>query len=236
MEAAVCKQVTTVKFWDTYAKWYKLWIEHTHYHERIVDVLMTMIQPNWKALDIGAGNGILSIPLYTRGCKVTAREPSINMRSLLYAQAFKHRIEGLTIDERIWEAVPCHQYSDYDLIIACNTLHLTQIGFEEALAKVFRAGPKNVFIVSEPNSPNIWVKRFHDDYRLLFTKSYEEENSYAYHHLNEMLEHWTFIKGRTPQPDEISDLKKRIVVQEGHLWIKNISRVMMCWWKRDGRK
>lgn len=60
--------------------------------------------------------------------------------------------------------------------------------------------------------------------------------SYAYHHLNEMVEHWTFIKGRTPQSDEISDLEKRIILQEGHLWIKNTSRIMMCWWKRDGQK
>jgi len=235
MDTAARKQVATVKFWDGYARWYKLWMEHTQYHERIIKVLMAMTGPGWKVLDIGAGNGILSIPLSSRGCKVTALEPSSGMRNLLHEEAFKNKINGLTVDERIWEEVQYYEFLDYDLIIACNTLHLTQIGFEQALAKVFRARPQNVFMVSEPN-PNVWVKRFYDDYTLLFTKSYEEENSYAYHHLNEMLEHWAFIKGRTPQPDEISDLKKRIVVQKGHLWIKNISRVMMCWWKRDGQK
>jgi len=232
MEAAVRKQVATVRFWDSYARWYKLWVEHTQYHQRIIEVLLAMSEPGWRVLDIGAGNGILSIPLYTRGCKVTALEPSFEMRNLLFEETFKGRINGLTVDERIWEEVPCYEFLDYDLIVACNTLHLTQIGFEEALAKVFRARAKNVFLVLEPSSANIWVNRFYGDYRVLFTKSYETDNPYAYHHLNEMLEHWTFIKGRTPQPDEISDLKNRIVVQEGHLWIKNISRVMMCWWER----
>jgi SAM-dependent methyltransferase len=236
MEAAVCKQVTTVKFWDTYAKWYKLWIEHTHYHKRIVDVLMTITRPTWNVLDIGAGNGILSIPLYIRGCKVTALEPSFGMRNLLYEEAFKWGINGLTVDERIWEEVHSYEFLNYDLIIACNTLHLTQIGFEEALAKIFRTRPRNVFLITELRPPEIRVKWQYGDYTMIFTKSYETDNSYAYHHLNEMIEHWTFIKGRTPQPDEISDLKQRIIVQDGHLWIKSKSRIMMCWWKRERRE
>jgi ubiquinone/menaquinone biosynthesis C-methylase UbiE len=236
MDSATCKRIASVKFWDSYARWYKLWIEHTHYHERIIEVLLAMTGPGWKVLDIGAGNGILSIPLYARGCEVTALEPSVGMRNLLCEEVFKKRIEGVTVDERVWEEVPCYEFSDYDLIIACNTLHLTQIGFEEALAKVFRAGAKNVFLVLDLGSPHICVKGFYGDYAVLFTKSYETDNSYAYHHLNEMVEHWTFIKGRTPQPDEISDLRKGIIFQEGHLWVKNTSRIMMCWWKKDEQK
>jgi len=232
MEAAVCKQVATVKFWDGYAKWYKLWIEHTHYHERIIEVLMTMTKPGWRVLDIGAGNGILSIPLYARGCEVTALEPSAGMRNLLYEEAFKNRIDGLTVDERIWEEAHCYEFLDYDLIIACNTLHLTQIGFEKAMVKVFRARPRNVFLISESAPPELQAKWQYGDYTMAFAKSYEAENSYAYHHLNEMLEHWTFMKGRTPQPNYITDLKKRIIVQESHLWIKSTSRIMMCWWKK----
>ena len=232
MEAAVCKQAATVKFWDGYARWYKLWMEHTQYHHRIIEVLLAMSEPGWRVLDIGAGNGVLSLPLYRRGCKVTALEPSVGMRNLLYETASENRINGLTVDERIWEETPCCEFLDYDLIIACNTLHLTQIGFEEALAKVFRARAKNVFLILEPDSPNICVKRFYGDYTVVFTKSYETDNSYAYHHLNEMIEHWIFKKGRNLHFDEIRDLKKKILLQDGHLWIKDTTKVMMCWWKK----
>jgi len=232
MEAAVCKRVATVRFWDGYARWYKLWMEHTQYHQRIIEVLLAMTERGWRVLDIGAGNGILSIPLYVRGCEVTALEPSIGMRNLLYEEAFKKRIDGLAVDERIWEEAPCYEFLDYDLILACNTLHLTQIGFEEALEKVFRARPENFFLISEVGPPDIRVKWQYGNYTMIFTKSYEVDSSYAYHHLNEMVQHWTFKKGRMLQPDEIRALKEKIILQDGHLWMKDTAQVMMCWWKK----
>lgn len=236
MQQAICKQIFTGHFWDDYARWYKLWMEHTQYHQRIIEVLLTMSEPGWRVLDIGAGNGILSFPLSRRGCEVTALEPSLAMRNLLYEEASKNRIEGLSVDERIWEEVPCDEFPNYDLIIACNTLHLTQIGLEGALAKIFRTRPINVFLITELGHADIRVKWRYGHNTLVFKKFCEVDSSFAYHHLNELVEHWTFKRGCKLQPGEIRALKERIVLQGSHLWIKETAQVMICCWKRDGRR
>jgi ribosomal silencing factor RsfS len=54
---------------------------------------------------------------------------------------------------------------------------------------------------------------------MVFKKHYETGSSFAYHHPNEMIEHWTFKKGRTLQSEEVTELKRRIVIEDGHLWI-----------------
>lgn len=233
MEKAICKRVSTVKFWDGYAKWYKFWMEHTHYHERITEVLMAMTRPNWRVLDIGAGNGVLSFPLYAKGCDVMALEPSIGMRNLLYEEAFKRGLEWVAVDERLWEEVPCYEYLDYDLIMGCNTLHLTQVGFEAALEKIFKARPRNVLLITEQGPPGMKVRWNYGNYAMVFTKCYETDSSFAYHHTNEILEHGTFKKGRKLHPDEIADIKRRIVLADSHLWIKDTARVAMYWWTKS---
>lgn len=48
MEKNICKRAATIQFWDGYAKWYKLWIEHNNYHDRIIEVLTTMVEPGVK--------------------------------------------------------------------------------------------------------------------------------------------------------------------------------------------
>jgi len=233
MEKTICKRMATVKFWDSYAKWYKLWMEHNNYHDRIIDVLTTMVEPGWKILDIGAGNGVLSLPLCAIGCDITAIEPSTGMRNLLYEDAFSRGIDWINVDERRWEDIPNFELNDYDLIMACNSLHLTGIGFKQALEKIFHAKPKNVFVITELGTPEIKVKWQYNDYTMLFTKCYETESSLAYHTIDEMEEYWSFIKGRQLNKFEVEGIKSRIVFEREHIWLKDTAYVGMYWWQKN---
>jgi len=155
------------------------------------------------------------------------------MRNLLYEGAFNRGIDRITVDERKWEDVPCFELRNYDLAIACNSLHLTEMGFGKAVEKIFRMNPKNVFVITELGPPEIKVKWQYGNHTMLFTKCYEAVSSFAYHHINEVFEHWTFKRSRPLYPDEERDIKSMLTIEDGHLWIKDTAYVGIYWWERS---
>lgn len=226
----VIQRVATVAFWDGYARWYKLWLEHNCYHERISTILTTMVEPGWKVLDIGSGNGVLSMPLCAMGCEVTALEPATGIRRLLHEEAIKREVDWIKVDERKWEDVPYGDYQGYNLIMACNSLHLTGLGFEHALQKIFLRNPKRVFVITELN-PGLDLKETYDGYSLRFTQIYETESPFAYHHMDEVLDHWTFKKGSKLSARELFDISMQLSIYNNHLRIRDTVTVGMFWWE-----
>jgi hypothetical protein len=132
------------------------------------------------------------------GCEVTALEPSTGMRNLLFEEAMQRGIDWIAIDEARWEDIPSFRFAEHDLVMACNSLHLTGHGFEESLAKAFRTGARNVFVVTE-RLLEIILPWTHGDYSMLFAKSCETESSFAYHQMTEVLEHHAYKKGGISQ-------------------------------------
>jgi len=220
-----------VQFWDGYAKWYKLWLEHNCYHDRISDVLTNTVEPGWKILDIGSGNGALSMPLCAMGCEVTALEPATETRRLLHEEAIKKKVKGINVDDRKWEDVSSYDYRGFDLIMACNSLHLTGFGFEHALQEIFLRNPKRVFIITELN-PGVDLKETYGGYSMRIAQNYVTESSFAYHDIDEVLDHWTFKKGSKLSTQELRGIMKQLTVSDNHLWIKDSVNVSMFWWER----
>ena len=207
-------------------------MEHNNYHDRILDVLLSRAEPGWKVLDVGGGNGVLSMPLFTIGCDVTVLEPSIGMRNLIYEEAFKRGIDLLKVDERRWEEVTLRDYNNFDLIIACNSLHLTDAGFDHALQRIFRLNPKQAFVISEFHGgmENKWEC---GDYTNILAHYYETESTFSYHSLEEVAEHWTYKKGGILSSLEFSEIKKQLSIHDSHFCIKDTAMVGMFWWERN---
>lgn len=120
---------------------------------------------------------------------------------------------------------------DYDLIMACNSLHLTEIGFKLSLEKIFHAKPKNVFVITEIGPPEIKVKWQYGEYTMLFAKSYETECSFAYHTIEDITDYWSFIKDRRLKEFEVEGIKSKVVFERDHMWLKDTAHVGMYWWE-----
>lgn len=230
MEKQIWKRATTPAFWQGYSRWYRQWMAHSRYHERIARTLTTLAKPSWRVLDIGAGNGVLSGPLAHMGCEVTALEPSSAMRNLLREEMRKDSSHSVKIDGRPWEAVSCEMFRDYDLVLACNSLHLTRIGFGPALSKVFATQPKRVVVVTELFSPEIRIPLRRGDYFMQYARIEKTGSAFAYHSVHEAFEHWAANNGRRPDTWERDDIAQKLVKREDHLWLDDSALVgLFCW-------
>jgi SAM-dependent methyltransferase len=227
------ERIATIEYWDENARWYDLWFRHNNYHQKIIEVLTGLARPGWRVLDIGGGGGVLSLPLAEGGCNVTIIEPSRGMRNLL-----RHSMEGknargcVALDHRTWEETDHREFSGFDLILACNSLHLTGIGFEDALKKVFLARPKRAMIVTETVIPDMNLRPPPGNYNLSLFRSFETESSYVYHSMEEACEHRAFRVGRPPNDKEKADLRSDLSYTHGHFRLTDKAIVHIYWWDR----
>lgn len=226
----------SVSFWDRYAPWYDLWIRHNSFHKPIIELLYKLVEPNWTVLDIGAGNGVLSIPLHQIGCQVTALEPSMGMRDLMYSELIKRGIQDFNIDSRRWEDIPSLYYLNYNLVIASNSLHLMDIPFETALNKVFATRPKNFLLVTELEKVRDQI--FYDPkrYELKLCRAYYADTSFAYHNLKEVYEHYQLRCCRMLTESEKKDIVKSLVMENRHFWKKEEALVGIYYWVRKDER
>ena len=231
MEKTIWKQATNLNFWENYAEWYQQWLEHCSYHEGILDFVNAVVRPEWSVLDIGAGSGVLTLPLSQKGCRVTALEPSEKMRRYLYENLRRTEKGYVEVDPRPWEVLPAEAYTNFDLMVACNSLHVAPIGFTAALRKVFRHRPKHVLIATEFVSPEIKIPLLQDDYAIEHVQVDKVKSSFAYHSVAEAVFHWSIQAGRNPSERDMEGIGSRLVLRNEHLWMEEEAWLGMYYWR-----
>ncbi|MBN2206567.1 MAG: class I SAM-dependent methyltransferase [Candidatus Aminicenantes bacterium] len=208
--------VRSVDYWDEYAPWYKLWLDHTDYHRGLQALLAAVVRPGWRVLDIGGGSGVLAFPLVRIGAEVTLVEPSAAMRNLLRTEMKARELSGLRVIPLPWESVPAADAAGFDLALASNSLHLTRIGAGPALRRVLEAGPTQVLVASEAEIPLTPEDAAAADYDVAASGSFKADGSFWYHSLEEAGRHLD-LKDRhgQPHPPRAAYLRS-LVAREGH--------------------
>ncbi|HET7876810.1 MAG TPA: class I SAM-dependent methyltransferase [Methylomirabilota bacterium] len=114
------------EFWtDRTVAWYARALERSDYAARVLEVLGPYLGRCRDALDVGAGCGVLALPLARRLERVTAVEPSHAMASALRRAAARAVLANLTVVEAAWGEAPV---APHDLVLCSHVGGLMKAG------------------------------------------------------------------------------------------------------------
>ncbi len=214
-----------LRFWDEFAPWYERWLNRGEYHRIIVNEITQMIEPGWKVLDIGAGTGVISIPMASLGCMVKALEPSTGMRKIFEDKLTSLKVKNIEMYCEKWEDMNPQRATFFDLIIACNSLHLTRGGLMEGMAKVFTCMPGFVCLVTEINQGKFIdfkkIDSLQKEYNFLYIKTYRVDSSFFFRNMDE-------VKELT----NILDREMHVSIEGERPIQRDSSDIAILWWER----
>ena len=216
LEASVPLAIRSVSYWDEYAPWYKLWLEHTDYHHGLKDVLAGLVRPGWRVLDVGGGSGVLALTMARLGAEVAVVEPSEVMRGYLGEAAAEAGLSGIAIIAAPWEDIRPVDVAGFDLVVASNSLHLTGIGEARAFGKILDACPDRVLVASERILPLPRGEAGPQGYELAASGSFRAESSFWYHSVEEALRHLDLKDKHGQDHPAREDFVRSLVFRAGH--------------------
>jgi hypothetical protein len=211
-------------FWDTYAPWYERWLLHSFYHHAIIGELSRYVESGWRVMDVGAGTGVLSMPMAALGCTVEAVEPSAGMRGIFEKKLISTGVEGVSIRPERWEDCHMADTEPHDLIVACNSLHLTEGGIQNGMEKVFASAAENVCLVTEINQ----------DIFIDFKEIHEMQGGYDFMFIKQVTVDSGFEFGNMEEVVTLSDLIGREipVTEEDRIIHRDSADVAIVFWER----
>lgn len=144
----------------------------SQYDDRVQRTIASLpVTRDSRVLDIGAGPGVLALPLAPLVQEITAVEPGAGMVEVLKKHAEQDGIRNITCVQKTWEEVdPSRDLAlPYDIVIA--SLSLTMHDIREALRKMDAVSSGSVHIFWFADMP-FWERMYADLLQPLHGKPY----------------------------------------------------------------
>lgn len=144
----------------------------SEYDDRVKTTIASLgVTGDMRVLDIGAGPGILAIPLAPLVRKITAVEPGAGMIGVLKSHAERGGIRNITCVQKTWEEIDLSSdlQCPYDIVIA--SLSLTMHDIREALRKMDAASSGSVHLFWFVDMP-FWERMSYDLWPPLYDRAY----------------------------------------------------------------
>jgi protein-L-isoaspartate O-methyltransferase len=110
------------------------------------------LSPDARVLDVGAGPGVLTVPIASRTAHVTAVEPSEGMMTVLREYMKDKGIETIRCVQKRWEDVADGDLEPpYDLVLASFSLGMPDVG--AAIEKMNAASSGRVCLIWHAGEP-----------------------------------------------------------------------------------
>lgn len=109
------------KDWDNIAKKFKKWMKKDDYPKKLLDKIET--NPNYSVLDIGCGEGTITLQLAKQVSEVTCIDLSTEMLDILDQKAEKEGVKNLTYLQGDMMDISLESLGKKDIVVASRCLN-----------------------------------------------------------------------------------------------------------------
>jgi ubiquinone/menaquinone biosynthesis C-methylase UbiE len=160
------------KDWDNIAKKFKIWMKKDDYPGKLLEKIET--HPNYSVLDIGCGEGTITLPIAKKVSEVTCIDLSIKMLDILDQKAENEGITNITCLQGDMLDISLDGMGKKDVVIASRCLNGV-MEIETMLRKINKIGESVYITLRYSENDNI-----EDKTKSVLNREYPKYPSYMY--------------------------------------------------------